>query len=260
LLAFLSDGLDLYADGRDRPDLPATSRLSAHLHWGEISPAQVWTAARNAAAEAEGRADGSVEKFLSEVLWREFSYHLLWHWPDLPEKSFRPGFNDFPWRSDEYSMEKWKRGETGYPLVDAGMRELWSTGTMHNRVRMVVSSFLIKHLLVSWQTGERWFWDTLVDADMAANAASWQWVAGCGADAAPYFRIFNPVKQGETFDPDGAYVRRWVPELADVERKFIHAPWLAPCPPKAYPPPMIDHGFARQRALDALKAAKMESF
>ena len=184
--------------------------------------------------------------------WREFSYHLLYHFPHLPERNYRDQFDAFPWREDEDAYRRWTRGQTGYPIVDAGMRELWATGTMHNRVRMVAASFLIKHLLIHWKKGEAWFWDTLLDADLASNSASWQWVAGSGADAAPYFRIFNPVMQGEKFDPDGTYVRRWVPELAACDVKFIHRPWQAPdfVAPR-YPAPMVDHGTARARALAA---------
>ena len=169
-----------------------------------------------------------------------------------------PEFEDFPWADDPAALKRWQRGETGYPIVDAGMRELWATGIMHNRVRMIVASFLIKHLLIPWQVGERWFWDTLVDADIGANSASWQWVAGCGADAAPYFRIFNPVLQGEKFDPQGTYIRRWVPELAQVPDKFIHQPWEMSVPPRSYPAPMVDHGKARERALAAFKQIKRE--
>ncbi len=253
LFGFLDEGLKGYADGRDRADQNFTSRLSPHLHWGEISPHQVWQATRQRMAESAGLLDRDGEKFLKELLWREFAHHLLHHVPSFPEKPFRPEFADFPWADDPTALFRWQRGETGYPIVDAGMRELWSSGTMHNRVRMVTASFLIKDLLISWQQGERWFWDTLVDADIASNSASWQWVAGCGADAAPYFRIFNPVLQGEKFDPDGVYVRRWLPELKDVPAAFIHKPWTMPLPPRGYPAPMVDHGKARDRALAAFK-------
>jgi deoxyribodipyrimidine photo-lyase len=255
---FIGNGLATYADGRDRPDMAVTSRLSPHLHWGEISPAQCWTAVRAAAAQAGGRFDASAEKFLKEILWREFSYNILYHWPTVPELPFRAEFSAFPWRHDQAALNKWRRGETGYPIVDAGMRELWATGTMHNRVRMVAASFLTKHLLISWTEGAKWFWDTLVDADIASNSASWQWVAGTGADAAPYFRIFNPVLQGEKFDPCGNYVRRWIPELASVPLELLHHPWDLPHSVK-YPAPMIDHGFARARALQALKQVKIAS-
>ena len=262
---FIADGLEHYADERDRPDRDVTSRLSPYLHFGEISPAQCWHAVRAAQTAAGGKLDRAAEKFLKEVLWREFSYHLLHHWPTLPEKPFRPEFAAFPWSDNPKGLKAWQKGRTGYPIVDAGLRELWATGIMHNRVRMIAASFLIKDLLVPWQDGERWFWDTLVDADIGSNAASWQWVAGCGADAAPYFRIFNPVLQGEKFDPQGAYVRKWVPELAHMPDEFIHHPWEAPALVlkaagvelgKNYPHPVVDHGMARDRALAAFKEIK----
>jgi deoxyribodipyrimidine photo-lyase len=256
LKRFLDAALVDYADGRDRADKPFTSRLSPHLHWGEISPVQVWHATRAAVDASGGRLDRSGEKFLKEILWREFSYHLLAHNPTFPTQPFRPEFNDFSWIDDGRAFRTWQRGETGYPIVDAGMRELWATGIMHNRVRMIAASFLIKDLLIPWQAGEKWFWDTLVDADIGSNSASWQWVAGCGADAAPYFRIFNPVLQGEKFDPDGNYVRKWVPELRNVPNAHIHKPWEMPLPPKAYPARMVDHGMARDRALTAFKKIK----
>ncbi|MBL8905349.1 MAG: deoxyribodipyrimidine photo-lyase [Rhizobiales bacterium] len=252
---FIESSLAGYADGRDRPDRDSTSRLSPHLHWGEISPLQCWQAVRSAMDGARGALDAAGEKFLKELLWREFSYHLIHHWPDLPEKAFRPEFDGFPWRSDDRALHAWREGRTGYPLVDAGMRELWATGYMHNRVRMIVASFLIKHLLLPWQEGEKWFWDTLVDADIANNAASWQWVAGSGADAAPYFRIFNPVLQAERFDPNGDYVRKWVPELADRPASIIHRPWQAGGR-LDYPAPIVEHDMARKRALAALKTIK----
>jgi deoxyribodipyrimidine photo-lyase len=259
LATFLDDGLKGYAEGRDRPDQQHVSRLSAHLHWGEISPHHVWYATRNAMARAEGVLDRDGEKFLKEVLWREFAYHLLHHVPHFPDKPFKPEYEDFPWVVDSEALQKWQRGQTGYPIVDAGMRELWATGIMHNRVRMIVASFLIKDLLIPWQEGERWFWDTLVDADIGNNAAGWQWVAGCGADASPYYRVFNPVLQGEKFDPQGAYVRRWVPELENVGNDFVHKPWEMSVPPKGYPQRMVDHGVARERALEAFKRIKKET-
>jgi deoxyribodipyrimidine photo-lyase len=258
LQAFLKDGLAHYADGRDRPDKAYTSRLSPRLHWGELSPHQCWAAVRGEMERAGGRLDAAGEKYLKELLWREFSYHILHHWPEMPTKPFKPEYADFPWQPDSKALHRWQRGKTGYPIVDAGMRELWQTGIMHNRVRMIVASFLIKHLLQPWQEGERWFWDTLVDADIANNSASWQWVAGSGADAAPYFRIFNPILQGLKFDPDGDYVRKWLPELVSVPIEFIHKPWEAPSSqrPANYPPPMVNHDAARARALDALKKIK----
>jgi deoxyribodipyrimidine photo-lyase len=236
-----------YGEMRDRPDIDATSMLSPHLAFGGIAPWRMWEAA---ASLAEGRG---LEKFRAEILWREFSAHLLWHAPSLPETPLKPAYAAFPWQPDAAALAAWQRGRTGIPMVDAGMRQLWQTGWMHNRVRMITASFLIKHLLQPWQDGEAWFWDTLVDADLAANSASWQWVAGSGADAAPFFRIFNPVLQGQKFDPDGLYVRRFVPELAHVPAKFIHAPWEMEKPPRNYPAPIIDLAFGRQRALDALQ-------
>ena len=254
--SFVGEALAGYADGRDRPDRDGTSRLSPYLHWGEISPVQCWTAIRSAMAEANGRLDRPGEKFLSELLWREFSYHLLHHWPDLPSQAFQAKFDNFPWRDDPQALAAWQRGETGYPIIDAGMRQLWATGYMHNRARMITASFLIKDLLIDWRLGEKWFWDTLVDADIANNAASWQWVAGSGADAAPYFRIFNPVLQSEKFDPDGAYVRKWCPELQELPDNSIHNPWNIDSYVKSrkYPERLVDHAAARDRALRALKS------
>ncbi|WP_296820539.1 deoxyribodipyrimidine photo-lyase [Brevundimonas sp.] len=261
---FLDEALGAYAEDRDRPDREGTSRLSPHLHFGEIDPWRAVHAAR-AAAERGDVAHGQAEKFAAEIAWREFSAHLLCAFPNLPTKAFRPEFDRMPWRNDLEGIEAWRRGRTGYPLVDAGMRQLWTTGWMHNRVRMVVASFLIKDLLVDWREGEAWFWDTLVDADLASNAQNWQWTAGSGADAAPYFRIYNPVSQGEKFDPKGDYVRRWVPELAKLPADVIHAPWKAPADVLrragvelgvTYPKPIVDHGAARLRALDALKSLR----
>ncbi len=255
LAAFLNTGIHSYSDGRDRPALEVTSRLSPHIHFGEISPRCIWHAANAADCPEEQRA-----KFLSELGWREFSYHLLHHFPSIPETAFKAQFADFPWLGKPEHLSAWQRGQTGYPIVDAGMRQLWQTGYMHNRVRMVAASFLTKHLLLPWQAGEDWFWDTLVDADLASNACSWQWVAGSGADAAPYFRIFNPTAQGEKFDGAGDYVRRWVPEVAGLPDKYVHAPWTAPEEVLAaaglilgvdYPAPLVDHKQARQAALDA---------
>ena len=212
LEAFLQSGVAGYASRRDRPDHDGTSRLSPYLRFGEISPRQVWHAAHFAMAERPALS-GDIEKFLSELGWREFCRHLLFDVPDLSTRNLQPSFDTFPWRHDEGALAAWQRGRTGYPIVDAGMRALWHSGVMHNRVRMVAASFLVKHLLIDWREGEKWFWDTLVDADPASNPANWQWVAGSGADAAPYFRVFNPVLQGQKFDSDGTYVRRWVPEL-----------------------------------------------
>lgn len=263
LTAFLNK-IRGYADERDRPDRLATSRLSPHLRFGEISPTEIFCAARFAADE--GRAPArDADKFLSELGWREFSYYLMHHFPDLATRNFQPRFDEFPWRADSNDLRAWQTGTTGFPIVDAGMRELRHTGWMHNRVRMIVASFLTKHLLMDWRHGEAWFWDTLVDADPANNAAGWQWVAGSGADAAPYFRIFNPVLQGEKFDPDGAYVRRWVPELARLSNRFIHKPWTASPLDlaaagvhlgKTYPQAIVDHETARKRALAALSTIR----
>lgn len=264
LAAFLDGPVTVYKAERDRPDRESVSRLSPHLHVGEVGPRQVWHAARHTASSFPERAAG-VDAFLRQVGWRDFSASLLHHLPFLPESPLDERFARFPWRDDPAGLAAWRRGLTGYPIVDAGMRQLWRTGWMHNRVRMIAASFLVKDLLIPWQAGEAWFRDTLVDADLANNAASWQWVAGCGADAAPYFRIFNPVLQGETFDPAGAYVRRWVPELADLPGAWIHKPWEAPPAVLAgagvrlghtYPRPLVDHAAARARALAALETIR----
>ena len=264
---FLDDRLAAYADGRDRPDRAVTSRLSPHLHWGEIGPRQVWHALAHRRDAAGAGVGASADKFLSEIGWREFAHHLLFHFPDLPKANWKRDFDDFAWRDDAAGLAAWRRGRTGYPLVDAGMRELWSTGWMHNRVRMVAASFLVKHLLVDWRAGAAWFWDTLVDADLANNAAGWQWVAGSGADAAPFFRIFNPVTQGEKFDPEAVYIRRWVPELAALPDRYVHQPWDAPddvCAAagfvrgESYPAPIVDHKLARTRALETWQAIRGE--
>lgn len=255
LREFLDDGLQGYAGGRDRPDQEHVSRLSPYLHWGEISPRQIFYAVDAAVAQHHELARDA-EKFKSEIGWREFSYSLLFHNPDLPSVPLQQRFNKFPWQDNKNYLHAWQRGQTGYPIVDAGMRELWVTGYMHNRVRMIVASFLVKNLLQPWQDGEAWFWDTLVDADLANNSASWQWVAGCGADAAPYFRVFNPVLQGFKFDPDGDYVKKWVPELADVPVKFIHKPWEMENPPQNYPAPIVELSASRDRALKAFEMLK----
>ncbi len=263
---FAKNGLVGYQELRDRPDLRGTSRLSPHLHWGEISPRQIWA---RIALESEdpSKRDGA-SKFLSEVGWREFAHHLLYHFPTLPERNWRPNFDAYPWRNSADDFKAWRQGRTGYPLVDAGMRELWQTGWMHNRVRMVTASFLVKHLRIDWRRGETWFWDTLLDANLANNAAGWQWVAGSGADASPYFRIFNPMTQGRKFDPNGDYVRRWCPELARLPNEYIHAPCQAEPETLAragitlgstYPNPIVDHDQARKAALngyDKVRAAR----
>ena len=261
---FIEDKLSAYPEGRDQLGENGTSRLSPHLHWGEISPVQIY-AAINSAAHDSAALQRGVDKFMAEIGWREFSTNLLFHWPTLPEANWRDQFDAFVWSDDDAALEAWRRGRTGYPVVDAAMRELWVTGYMHNRARMIAASFLIKHLLIDWRRGEDWFWDTLLDADLANNAASWQWVAGSGADASPYFRIFNPVTQGQRYDANGAYVRRWLPELAKLPDAFIHAPWEAPAPVlreagvtlgETYPAPMVDHAAARAQALDAYAAIK----
>ena len=259
LKKFIDDSVASYATQRDRPDRAGTSRLSPHLRWGEISPVQIWHAVRRAST---GRG---AQVFLSEVGWREFAYHLLFHFPHTATAALRPEFARFPWVEDEQLVRAWQRGQTGYPIVDAGMRQLWRTGWMHNRVRMIVASLLVKHLLQPWTTGARWFWDTLVDADLANNTLGWQWSAGCGADAAPYFRVFNPILQGAKFDPAGDYVRAFVPELARVPAAHIHAPWDAPPAVLAaagvrlgdnYPRPVIEHKAGRARALAAYAALR----
>lgn len=254
---FLDGPVTSYADDRNRPDLKGTSKLSPHLAFGEISPRQIWHITR----EKTGEGD----KFLSEIGWREFSYTLLYFNPDLAKENYKSDFDAFEWVYNNESLKRWQKGLTGYPIVDAGMRELWETGWQHNRVRMVTASFLIKHLLTDWRDGEKWFWDTLVDADPANNAASWQWIAGSGADASPYFRIFNPITQGQKFDPKGEYVRKWVPEIARLPDKFLHEPWEAPKLVlkeagvklgETYPQPIVDHKVARERALSRYKATR----
>lgn len=291
---FLSGAVTLYPETRDRPDLVGTSRLSPHLHFGEIGPRQAWHAAREFAlgdsaersagdsersagdtdrsdrrvSDADSRAadaehadvSGAVEAWLRQLAWREFGHHLLYHFPHTAEAPLRPEFERFPWAEDDAALRAWQRGRTGYPIVDAGMRELWTTGWMHNRVRMVVASFLVKDLLLPWQEGARWFWDTLVDADLANNTLGWQWTAGCGADAAPYFRVFNPLLQSRKFDPDAAYLRRWLPELAELPDPWIHEPHKAPTDVleaagvligRDYPAPIVSHEVAKHLALAA---------
>ncbi|MGE5154049.1 MAG: cryptochrome/photolyase family protein [Bdellovibrio bacteriovorus] len=262
--SFIAQGLASYGARRDLPAVTGTSRLSPHLHFGEIGPRQVITQI----AEQHGDLRGpTAEPFVREILWREFAHHLLYHFPATPEQPLDPRFARLPWREDRDGilLRAWQRGQTGIPLVDAGMRELWHTGWMHNRVRMVVASFLTKNLRLPWQEGARWFWDTLVDADLASNTLGWQWSAGCGADAAPYFRIFNPVRQGERFDPEGAYVRRWCPELARLPTKYIHQPWTAPSSVlqgagvglgRDYPHPVVDLSRSRTEALQAFASVK----
>ena len=259
LASFLGGPVARYRERRDRPDLEGGSRLSPHLKWGEIGPHQVWRAAAPL-VEAGGPAGEGAQALLRELAWRDFNHHLLVHFPDMVTKNWRPAFDRFPWREDPAALEAWQRGRTGYPIVDAGMRELWHTGWMHNRARMIAASFLVKDLMIDWRRGEEWFRDTLVDADLANNAGNWQWVAGSGADAQPFFRIFNPVRQAEKFDPDGEYVRRWVPEISRLPDRWLHKPWEASIEVLRragvelgpdYPLPIVDHAAARRRALDA---------
>lgn len=257
LQEFLDGPVEDYAEARDRPDQDGTSRLSPHLAFGEISPRQIWDACKD--------NEYTSRKFLAEIGWREFSYVLLFHNHNLESENFKSDFDNFEWDTNPEGLKAWQFGKTGYPFVDAGMRQLYQTGWQHNRVRMVTASFLIKHLLLDWREGEKWFHDTLVDADPASNAASWQWVAGSGADASPYFRIFNPFTQGEKFDPNGDYVRKYVPELAKLPKKYIHRPWEAPPHILSqagvklgvdYPKPIVDHTEARERALAAYKKSR----
>ena len=265
LVQFLRKSVSDYSEDRNRPDLEqGTSGLSPHLAFGEIAPSQIWRATKSKMDAGDVDAKGA-HTFLSEVVWRDFAYVLLYHNPELAKENFKPDFDLMPWREDEANLIAWQKGLTGYPIVDAGMRQLWHTGWMHNRVRMIVASFLTKHLLLHWRHGEDWFWDTLVDADPASNSASWQWTAGSGADAAPYFRVFNPITQGEKFDESGDYVRKWCPELAKLPRKYLYKPWEAG--PlilhqagiklgETYPEPIVDHKSGRQRALDAYETLK----
>jgi deoxyribodipyrimidine photo-lyase len=265
LKKFIASAANDYATARDRPDLDGTSRLSPHLHLGELSPRQVWWALLSAAAEGLV-SDAATESYLREIGWREFAAYVLHHFPHTAEQPMDARFERFPWHTRKATpLRAWQRGRTGIPIVDAGMRQLWHSGWMHNRVRMIVASFLTKNCLIDWRAGARWFWDTLLDADLANNSLGWQWTAGCGVDAAPYFRIFNPVRQGEKFDPHGAYVRRWVPELAALDHKHIHQPWAAPPALLAgagirlgdtYPRPLVDLAQSRADALRAFASLK----
>ena len=267
LKTFISNSIGNYEAGRNLPAQTGTSRLSPHLHFGEISSRMIWHAVKaHLTRQPETNADhANAETYLKELGWREFAYHLLYHFPATTDQPLRPEFAKFPWEENPKALRAWQRGQTGYPIVDAGMRELWSTGWMHNRVRMIVASFLVKDLRLHWRQGAMWFWDTLVDADLASNTLGWQWSAGCGADAAPYFRVFNPVLQSEKFDAAGAYLRRWVPELAELPTKYLHAPWSAPRDilekagvilGKTYPRPIVDHSEARAAALSAFQQIK----
>ena len=263
LQQFLDGAVLDYATLRDRPDVDGTARLSPHLCYGALSPRQVWHAVRERCRDPLARE--AAEVFLRQIAWREFSYHLLYHYPETPTAPLKDTFKALRWRDDAEGLQRWQQGRTGYPIVDAGMRQLWRIGWMHNRVRMVVASFLTKDLLISWHEGARWFWDTLVDGDLANNTMGWQWAAGSGADAQPFFRIFNPVLQGKRFDPEGVYVRRWVPELKAVPDRYLHQPWQAPAEVlnkagvilgETYPAPLVDHRLARERALEAYQVVK----
>ncbi|MBN0987553.1 cryptochrome/photolyase family protein [Amphritea pacifica] len=266
LQQFTTERLKHYQQGRDIPSLEATSTLSPYLQWGQISPRQIWYYSQQQAT-APG-LENALDTFLKELGWREFAYYQLYHNPGISDTNLNPRFNLFPWRNDPASCRDWQRGQTGFPIIDAGMSELWQTGYMHNRVRMLVGSFLVKNQLQHWLHGARWFWDTLVDADLASNSANWQWVAGCGADAAPYFRIFNPVTQGQKFDPDGSYVRRYLPQLAQLPSRYIHTPWEAPASVlsdagialgSTYPEPILDLKATRKQALEAFSQLKQQS-
>ncbi len=265
LETFCDDDLAGYDSARDNPSADRTSGLSPHLRWGEISPYRIWHTAQTYASRRKSIPDDAIRTFKKELVWRDFNAHLLHHGENLATTNINKRFDAFPWRHSQADLRAWQRGLSGYPIVDAGMRQLWQTGWMHNRVRMIVGSFLTKDLLIDWRDGERWFWDTLVDGDAASNPAQWQWVAGSGADAQPFFRVFNPVTQSEKFDPDGTYIRRFVPELAKLPDKAIHAPWSATAETLAkagiklgetYPKPIVDHKAARERALAAYGEVK----
>ena len=265
---FIKNNIQTYDSNRDLPGPDMTSRLSPHLRFGEVSPNQLWHASFSAASAPDRDGAQSREIWRKELVWREFSYHLLQEWPALATQNFNSAFDHFPWQENSDAITAWQNGQTGYPIVDAGMRQLYQTGWMHNRVRMIVASFLVKHLMTDWRVGEQWFWDTLVDGDPASNPAQWQWVAGTGADAAPYFRIFNPILQAQKFDPDGAYIHKFVPELSKLPARFLPAPWDAPAHELAnagvvlgnsYPRPIVDHQLARNRALDALQSLKIHN-
>lgn len=269
---FLENGLDGYKVKRDRPDLDHVSKMSPFLHHGQISPRLMWQRVRNLQSN-NSVPEKDADHYLSELGWREFSYNLLYNNHDLPEKPLQQKFFHFPWADmrkaeNKDALERWQAGQTGYPIVDAAMRQLYATGWMHNRLRMIVGSFLIKDLLIHWHEGEAWFWDCLVDADLASNSASWQWIAGCGADAAPYFRVFNPITQSEKFDPEGDFIREWVPEIQHLPTKYLHSPWTAPentlkganiILGQTYPKPIVDHAEARKIALDAFEELKQIS-
>ena len=262
---FISFELNGYKEGRNFPNKKNVSRLSPHLHWGEISPNTIWHKISNL-QHLEINNFEDTDTFLSEMGWREFSYYLLFYFPDLPRKNLQKKFDNFSWDNNSLFLKAWKSGLTGYPIIDAGMRELWSTGYMHNRLRMIVGSFLVKNLLLHWHEGEKWFGDCLVDADLASNSAGWQWIAGCGADAAPYFRIFNPITQGLRFDPNGDYTRRYIPEISMLPNKFLFNPWDAPNEVlkesniklgETYPKPIVDIKISRAKALSTFAKLKI---
>lgn len=257
LNTFVAGPIGDYHIDRDRPDHEGTSSLSPYLAWGQVGPRQIVEAV---SAQCDLQSEGP-QVYLKEIYWREFAYNVLYHFPQTPDRPLRLEYEKFPWQRDAVTLKAWQTGNTGYPIVDAGMRQLWQTGWMHNRVRMIVSSFLVKHLLQDWQEGARWFWDTLVDADLASNTLGWQWSGGCGADAAPYFRVFNPILQGKRFDPDGSYVKEYVPEIRGLDAQYVHEPWDAPDLQlqsagiqigDTYPAPIVNHQFGRDRALAAL--------
>ena len=254
---FLDTGLKNYATERDLPaEVNGTSILSPHLHFGEISSRQIFQAVKfHEELHPAKDTSYSIKRYVAELGWREFSYYLLYHFKELPEQAFNKKFSNFPWQNDKNHLQAWRKGLTGYPIVDAGMRQLWQSGWMHNRVRMIVASFLTKHLLIDWRLGAEHFYDCLLDADLASNSASWQWVAGSGADAAPYFRIFNPIMQSKKFDSNGEYIKKWVPELAHLDTKYLHEPWLYEGE-LDYPKPLVEHFFARDRALQTYQKIK----
>ena len=262
---FIETEIDDYKEGRNFPFKKNVSRLSPHLHWGEISPNTVWFKAWDL-NKLGVKHQQDTDTFLSEMGWREFSNYLLFYFPELPKKNLQKKFDNFSWDKNPLFLKAWQKGQTGYPIIDAGMRELWSTGYMHNRLRMIVGSFLVKNLLLHWHEGEKWFWDCLVDADLASNSSGWQWIAGCGADAAPYFRIFNPITQGLKFDPNGDYVRKFVPELSLLPNKYLFNPWEAPKDilenanlklGQNYPKPIVEIKESRQKALSAFAKLKL---